>query len=68
MLQGNGVKAVPIMTHPGIELIGSTVRKAVTDGNVHSDAICALNERFPLAAAITAISAFYESLDKYNAR
>lgn len=42
------------MTHPGIELIGRTVREAVTDGNVHADAICALNERFP-AAAVTAI-------------
>ena len=42
------------MTHPGIELIGSTVRAAVTDGTVHADAICALNEAFP-AAAVTAI-------------
>ena len=42
------------MTHPGIELIGRTVREAVTDGTVHADAICALNERFP-AAAVTAI-------------
>lgn len=42
------------MTHPGIELIGSTVLKAVTDGQTHADAICALNEAFP-AAAVTAI-------------
>lgn len=42
------------MTHPGIELIGRTVREAVTDGTVHADAICALNDRFP-AAAVTAI-------------
>lgn len=42
------------MTHPGIELIGSTVLKAVTDGQTHADAICALNEVFP-AAAVTAI-------------
>ena len=42
------------MTHPGIELIGSTVLKAVTDGQTHADAICALNERFP-ADAVTAI-------------
>ena len=45
---------IPIMTHPGIELIGSTVLKAVTDGQTHADAICALNERFP-ADAVTAI-------------
>lgn len=42
------------MTHPGIELCGSTVLKAVTDGQVHADAICALKDRFP-ADAVTAI-------------
>ena len=42
------------MTHPGIELIGSTVLRAVTDGQTHADAICALNEAYP-AAAVTAI-------------
>ena len=54
MLQTEKRLAIPIMTHPGIELIGSTVRAAVTDGAVHADAICALNEAFP-AAAVTAI-------------
>ena len=42
------------MTHPGIEITGSTVLKAVTDGQAHADAICALNEKYP-AAAVTAI-------------
>jgi Uroporphyrinogen-III decarboxylase len=42
------------MTHPGIELCGNTVLEAVTDGKVHADAICALNEAFP-ADAVTAI-------------
>lgn len=42
------------MTHPGIELCGRTVFDAVTDGQVHADAICALDARFP-AAAVTAI-------------
>ena len=54
MLQKKKRLAIPIMTHPGIELIGSTVRAAVTDGAVHADAICALNEAYP-AAAVTAI-------------
>ena len=45
---------MPIMTHPGIELCGRTVLEAVTDGQVHADAICALDARFP-AAAVTAI-------------
>lgn len=42
------------MTHPGIELSGGTVLKAVTDGQAHADAIIALNGRFP-ADAVTAI-------------
>lgn len=54
MLQEKKRAAIPIMTHPGIELTGNTVRQAVTDGQVHADAICALNEKFP-AAAVTAI-------------
>lgn len=43
--------AVPIMTHPGIEYIGKTVRDAVTDGAVHFEAIKALADRYPSAAS-----------------
>ena len=43
--------ALPIMTHPGIEYIGKTVREAVTDGEVHFAATKALAERFPSAAS-----------------
>ena len=46
--------AIPIMTHPGIELTGKRVIDAVKDGKVHAEAICALHDRFP-AAAVTAI-------------
>ena len=42
--------AIPIMTHPGIELCGYTVRDAVTDGEVHARAILALNDRYPADA------------------
>lgn len=48
-------KSMPIMTHPGIELIGKKVIDAVTDGEVHFQAIKALNERFPNAVACTTI-------------
>lgn len=43
--------AIPIMTHPGIEMIGKTVLDAVTDGHVHADAIKALYDRYPSAAS-----------------
>lgn len=42
--------ALPIMTHSGIELIGRTVYDAVTDGEVHAMAVCALGERYPNVA------------------
>lgn len=43
-------RAIPIMTHPGIERIGATVRQAVTNGDVHSKAILQLYEAYPAAA------------------
>ena len=42
--------AIPIMTHPGIEMIGKSVQDAVTDGKIHAEAITTLNERYPSAA------------------
>ena len=42
---------IPIMTHPGIEMIGKTVLDAVTNGKVHAEAIKALNSRYPSAAS-----------------
>lgn len=39
--------ALPIMTHPGIELCDKTVKDAVTDGTVQAQAIIQLNKVFP---------------------
>ena len=47
--------ALPIMTHPGIEMIGKQVYDAVTDGRVHFEAIKAVNEAYPLSVAATVI-------------
>jgi uroporphyrinogen decarboxylase len=43
--------AMPIMTHPGIELIGKRVIDAVTDGQIHYEAIRAVAENYPVAAS-----------------
>lgn len=43
--------AIPIMTHPGIDLIGKKVRDAVTDGTIHAAAIKALTDKYPSAAS-----------------
>lgn len=50
-LQNKKRLAIPIMTHPGIELVGKTVLDAVTDGSVHADAIVSLAENTPSDAA-----------------
>jgi uroporphyrinogen decarboxylase len=42
--------AIPIMTNPGIELIGRTVYEAVTDGRIHFEAVRALDAKYPGAA------------------
>ena len=42
--------AIPIMTHPGIECIGKSVKEAVTDGYIHFEAIKYLDNRYPSAA------------------
>lgn len=55
LIKKSGHVAIPIMTNPGIELIGKTIYDAVTDGKVHHEAIMALNERFPKSAALTVI-------------
>ena len=47
------VAAIPVMTHPGIELNGHTVRQAVSDGNIHYEAVMMLAQQFPSAAACT---------------
>lgn len=47
--------AIPIMTHPGIELLGAKVVNAVTDGETHFKAIDALNTKYPNSAACTVI-------------
>ena len=39
--------AIPVMTHPGIEAIGHTVREAITDGDIHAQAIRFLADHFP---------------------
>lgn len=51
VLAAKEVKAVPIMTHPGIEIIGNTVKNACCNGNVHADAVCALVKKYPAHAA-----------------
>jgi uroporphyrinogen decarboxylase len=42
---------VPIMTHPGIEMIGATVKEVVQSGEKHAQAIYELSKKYPSNAA-----------------
>lgn len=42
--------AIPIMTHPGIEMMGRTIREALQSGDCHADAIVKLSSAYPSAA------------------
>lgn len=53
IIQRQEVTAIPVMTHPGIEQNGNTVRQAVCDGRVHAEAVVKLTEQYPSAAACT---------------
>jgi len=50
ILQSKKRLTIPIMTHPGIEAIGKTVKEAVTDGKVHYGAIKYLADNYDTAA------------------
>lgn len=45
------IQALPIMTHPGIEELGHTVREAITNGKIHASAVKYLANRYPTAGA-----------------
>ena len=51
VIDSKKVVAVPVMTHPGIEMIGRRVIDAVSDGEVHFNAVRALAGRYDTAAA-----------------
>lgn len=55
LLDSANVPVMPIMTHPGIELIGKKVIDAVKDGQVHYEAVMELRKRFPQSVASTTI-------------
>ena len=47
--------AVPVMTHPGIEMLGHNVKEAVCSGQIHYEAVKALCDKYPQPAAMITI-------------
>ncbi len=46
ILQTSKTQAFPVMTHPGIEALGYSVKDAVTNGQIHFEAIKYLSENY----------------------
>ena len=55
--------AMPIMTHPGIDMTGKKVIDAVTNGEVHFEAIRAMATHFPTLAATMMMDLTVEAED-----
>jgi uroporphyrinogen decarboxylase len=55
ILHSTEKKAMPIMTYPGLSLVGSSVYEMVTRGEVQYNCIRALAERYPSIACATLI-------------
>lgn len=50
ILQSTLVPVMPVMTHPGIEATGKTVREAVSDGQIHYQSIKYISDNFDTIA------------------
>jgi uroporphyrinogen decarboxylase len=61
ILASREVKAMPIMTYPGLHLIGKSVRDMVTDADVQFRCIKALAERYPSIAALSGMDLSVEA-------
>lgn len=53
LISGDRRCAMPILTSPGMALIGKTADEVFRDGNLQFMAIKALTDRFPMAATLT---------------
>ena len=54
-------KALPVMTYPGLELIGMQVMDIITDGSKQGQCIQALSTRFDTLAAVTTMDLSVEA-------
>lgn len=55
VLESNERLAIPLMTHPGIELCGENVLSAVNSGKIHYDAIKSLHDKFHPSVSVSNI-------------
>ncbi|MEI6602940.1 MAG: uroporphyrinogen decarboxylase family protein [Clostridia bacterium] len=53
IIESNERRAMPVMTYPGLALVNKGIMDVITDGVVQSEAILALANVYPSAAAVT---------------
>ena len=66
VIESSEVIAVPVMTHPGIDATGHTVRECITTGSIHAQAIRYLADHYPTGASCTAMDLTVEA-DSFGA-
>jgi len=66
VIASSKVIAIPVMTHPGIDAIGHTVRESITNGTIHAQAIRYLANHYPTGASCTAMDLTVEA-DSFGA-
>ncbi|MDO9340943.1 MAG: uroporphyrinogen decarboxylase family protein [Bacteroidales bacterium] len=61
-------KAMPIMTYPGLNILGKTVFEMVTDGEVQYESLKALSDRYPAVACATLVMALYVEAEAFGSK
>src|ERR1035437_1392978 len=60
------IKAMPMMTYPGLNILGETVLELVTDGEVQYRSLKALSDRYPTIASATLVMALYVEAEAFG--
>lgn len=53
MIAAEKKQALPILSFPGIQLIGKTVKEVINDSSLYADGLVKVSERAPMAAAVS---------------
>jgi uroporphyrinogen decarboxylase len=61
IIDSEEIKAMPIMTYPGLNILGETVLEMVTNGEVQYRSIKALTERYTIVASATVMALYVEA-------
>jgi uroporphyrinogen decarboxylase len=60
------IKVMPIMTYPGLNILGKTILEMVTNGEVQYKSLKALSDRYPTVASATLVMALYVEAEAFG--